>query len=268
MATPRLFDAHTHAFPDKLAARAVQTLSQGTRLPYYHDGTFAGLCDYERRLGASGFMLLPIATKPSQTRVCNQWAAEQNGKQGCAAFGSVHPDSESLPAELDEICALGLKGIKLHPEYQDFYADDERVFPLYEEAFKRNLIVWLHAGEDLGFRPPVKATPARLAAVARRYPQGRLGLAHLCGTEHMAQATEHILGLPNVWMDTSFSSLSMDPTAMRDLIRGHGIQRICFATDAPWADPTVSLEKITGCGLTEEELEWVLHRSAETLLGL
>jgi hypothetical protein len=51
-----------------------------------------------------------------------------------------------LEVEIRRMKSMGLKGIKLHSEFQDFFPDDERMFDLYE-ALGRDMIVVFHAGD-------------------------------------------------------------------------------------------------------------------------
>ena len=48
----------------------------------------------------------------------NDFAAAINNSKDIVAFGSVYPHSEDAFDELDRIKSLGLKGVKLHPDYQ------------------------------------------------------------------------------------------------------------------------------------------------------
>ena len=43
----------------------------------------------------------------------------------------------------------GIKGIKFHPEYQHFYADEERMKPIYRKISQLGLLTLFHAGQDI-----------------------------------------------------------------------------------------------------------------------
>lgn len=266
--TYKIFDAHTHAFPTKLAAKAVSSISErASGLPYWNDGSFRGLCDYEKAGGACGFLLLAIVTKPSQTHTANTWAAEKAGN-GVHVFGSVHPDSTNLEEELDHVVSLGLKGVKLHPQYQYFYPDEERMFPIYETIFRRGLIVYFHAGADLGFPPPIKGGAKRIAKVSEMYPQATIVAAHMGGFMQDNEVKEHLAGRENVWFDTSFASECMKPREIGELIRLHGAKRVMFGTDAPWTKFENAKNALLESGLNEDELADVFYHNAARFLGL
>ena len=54
----------------------------------------------------------------------------------------------------------------------------------------------------------------------------------------------------------------------REAIRFFGADRVLFGTDFPMWDPGKELIHIRNLGLTEDELEKVLHKNAEEVLGL
>lgn len=262
----KLFDTHTHAFPDAIAAATMELLSAKAGIPHFHDGSHAGLCEYERRGGADRFLLLPIVTRPGSTRSVNQWAAGHVGGP-MLAFGSVYPGEGRMDDELDRIVDGGLLGIKLHPEYQDFYVDDPRCFPLYEAMFERGLILCLHMGVDLGYPPPLHGTPERLATVLDRFPEGRVIAAHMGGYQCEAESLQYLAGRRNLWMDTAYVTGQMAPCALRSLARAHGTDRVLFATDAPWTRIDDAVGAMFNAGFTEPELADMLYNNAAALLG-
>lgn len=128
-----LFDMHTHCFPDALAPKALPRLAEISDCPYHGDGTYGDLCAKAAAAGCTGFMILHIATKAKQMNSVNNFAAAcQKGNVYC--FGSVFPTAENAVGELHRIRALGLKGVKFHPDYQEFFVNDPAVFPVYEAA--------------------------------------------------------------------------------------------------------------------------------------
>ena len=110
-------------------------------------------------------MILPIATKPAQQSIINSWAKEIMNER-VYAYGSVHPDAEDALDELEHIKQSGLFGVKLHPEYQLFYPDDEKLFPIYEKACELKLPVVFHGGYDPLSPDIIRGTPERFAAIA------------------------------------------------------------------------------------------------------
>ena len=90
-----MFDFHTHAFVDSLAERAMSQLADTSDVVPCTDGTVKGLIRTMDKNNIRRAMLLPIATKPSQQRVINDWAASvMNDRLFCC--GTVHPDAEDV----------------------------------------------------------------------------------------------------------------------------------------------------------------------------
>ncbi len=263
----KIFDMHTHAFPDKVAAKAIALTSARADAPNYHDGSFESLLEFERAGGAAGFLLLPIATNTAMTVAVNDWVTEKIG-EGVYAFGSIHPEFEDYEKELDRIKAMGLKGVKMHPEYQDFFADEEKVLPIYKAIFDRNLILYFHAGEDPGFLPPVKADVRRIARVCDLFPQGRIVAAHMGGYRQYEAVSQYLAGRENLWFDTSFAAERMEPAEAAALIRQHGVKRTLFGTDAPWAEFDAAKEALIRSGLNREELTAIFYDNAADLLDI
>ena len=126
-----LIDFHTHCFPDAIAAGAVDKLAFASGgLTPYTDGTVAGLKDRMQRDGVDRSVVLHIATNERQQKKVNDFAASINGGN-IVSFGAVFPTAPDALEELERIQSLGMKGVKLHPDYQGFSVDDEKMKPIY-----------------------------------------------------------------------------------------------------------------------------------------
>ena len=151
-----LIDFHTHCFPDALAERAIEKLSfVGGGLEPYTNGTVTDLRRAMREHGVDISVVLNIATNPRQQKNVNDFAAAIHGED-LVAFGSVYPDAPNAMDELDRIHQLGLRGVKLHPDYQGFSVDDPKYKPLYRKISSLGLITLFHAGHDIGFPRPTE----------------------------------------------------------------------------------------------------------------
>ena len=133
------------------------------------DGTAAGLLAHMDSRGVEKAVVLGIATNPRQQKNVNDFAASICSDR-LIAFGSVHPDAPDALEELHRIHALGLRGVKFHPEYQDFFVDEKRMLPIYELCDRLGLVVLFHAGVDIGYPNPVHCPPKRLAQVLSAFP--------------------------------------------------------------------------------------------------
>ena len=136
-----LIDFHTHAFPQKIAQRAINTLSHASGgLQPQTDGTLASLKEQMRLDGVDISVVQSIATNPTQQSNVNSFAIEINQDDAIIAFGSVHPDAPDALDELERIKDAGIKGVKFHPDYQHFYVDDEKMISIYKKISSLGLI--------------------------------------------------------------------------------------------------------------------------------
>ena len=124
----RIIDFHTHAFPDDIARRAISKLEENSNVPAETDGTVAGLIRLMDKCGIEKSLIMSIATKAKQFTPILDWSVGIRTDR-IIPFASVYPDSPTIAEEVAAIKAAGIKGIKLHPMYQNFNVDDRRVFP-------------------------------------------------------------------------------------------------------------------------------------------
>lgn len=165
-----IIDAHIHLFPDPIAQRAIPHLASICKSPAFTDGTLAQTEQKLREWGVDIGVAMHIATKPSQQKSVNTWPLPfKAGRLLC--FGSVHPDAEDWPEALQYIKNAGLRGIKMHPDYQDFFIDDKRLFPIYDAIAALELPVTFHAGWDPLSPDCVHASPAAIKKIAKLFPK-------------------------------------------------------------------------------------------------
>ena len=140
-----IIDFHTHMFPDKIAARTIDFLSKtGGDMNPFTDGTWKRLKESTKQAGIDHSIVLPIATRPGQFHTINEFATHfQEGT--LISFGSLHPESENYKEELKQIQDMGMKGIKLHPDYQDTYFNDIRYKRIISYATELGLIISVHS---------------------------------------------------------------------------------------------------------------------------
>ncbi len=261
-----LIDFHTHAFPDKIADKAMAKLSHASGgLQPHTDGTVAGL---RRRMAEDGVdkaVVLNIATNPGQQKNVNDFAAAINGGE-IISFGSVHPDAPDAMEELERLKALGLKGVKLHPDYQGFSVDEPRMKPLYRKISQLDLITVFHAGADYGFPPPYGATPEKLLT-ALSWFESPVVAAHWGGINYNQQVLDLLCGTP-IYMDVSFGYCMLPKYYAAKILEKHGTDKILFGTDTPWHTAPMEMRLLDSLELSAEDMGNITHGNAEKLLGL
>lgn len=263
-----IIDFHTHCFPESLAPRAMDVLKRRAGMMFtFTDGTARGLVSALRRGDADTGVVLNIATNPRQEHSVNDFALSLLDVPGLIPFGSVHPDSPNREAELERLAAAGIKGVKFHPDYQDFFVDEERMLPLYRKIASLGLITVFHAGSDIGCPPPYHCTPERLARVLPAFEGTPVIAAHWGGLDCVEDTLKYLCGT-EVFLDTSFSFGTIPPCLAQRIIERHGAQRIVMGTDLPWNSVEQILGYIDCLGLSPEESEKITGGNACRLLGL
>lgn len=261
-----IIDFHTHCFPDKIYRSAITSMCQRTgEFHHYADGSLSGLKKALAASGVDGAVVLNVATNPAKVAPVNDFAAAVNDPGGhIYGFGSVHPAGADPFAELERMKALGLRGVKFQPAFQDFYADDKRVFELYRYINKLGLIAVFHCGEDLGFADCF-ITPAQLAAAMPCFPDVPVVAAHFGGYMLWREVEKNLLRT-GVYLDTAYSYSHIPTPIAKMIARSFGPERILFGTDSPWCSMDNELMFIRGLGFTDSGLEAVLGGNAMRLL--
>ena len=247
-----IIDAHAHIFPDKIAEKASAGIS-GFYAGMVIDsgGTLGELLRKGAEAGVDRFLVQSVATVPQQVRAINDYIAEcvrseQPGR--LIGFGAMHPDYEDINGEIERIISLGLRGIKLHSDFQDFNIDDEKAFPIYEAAEGR-LPILFHVGDKRSDR----SSPERLLKIVKRFPKLTVIGAHLAGWSMWDRGAElfgnYIREDPQcrVYTDCSSSLYAMSPEHAAELIRKFGADRVMWGTDYPMWNAKEELERFARC---------------------
>lgn len=263
-----IIDFHVHAFPDALAAKALPLLSKcsGGVKPNY-DATISGLESYLAKNNVNYAVVLNIATNPHQEKKVNDFAISLLEKKNIIPFGSVHPDSPNALSELERLAKAGIRGIKLHPDYQHFFVDDEKMFPIYKKIAELGFITVFHAGVDIGYPKPVHCTPERLLRVLDLFDDAPVVAAHFGGWLLWDSVLEDLCGT-KVYLDTAFSSGKMPPDYAKELIKAHGADKVLLGSDMPWSDTLDEVRFVQSLDLSAEDEEKILSNNAKRLLNI
>lgn len=261
-------DFHTHLFPDKLSGKALAKLAAVSGLAPQTDGTLAGTLKKLDEWGIDRALTLHIATAPGQEKNVNRFAASVSQETGgrLLAFGSVHPESPDALELLGSFKELGLKGVKLHPDYQGFEADERRLYPLYERISGLKLPCCFHMGYDPLSPTHFHATPAMLARVHRDFPKLTLILAHMGGMNLWEEVEEHLIG-KDLYLDTAMAAGSLSPRLAERMISRHGAEWVLFGSDCPWQDSETAARLIESLAISEDKKEQIFSGNAIRLLG-
>jgi len=258
-------DFHAHAFADKIAEKAAENLEVYYKMPLVAKGHFSTLLERAKSAGIDKLVIHSTATKPAQVESANNYALSLIGENPdmLIGFGTIHPDYEDYKTELVRIKELGLRGIKLHADFQDFNLDTKKMFPIYEQIVELGLPILFHMGD----RKYNRTSPKRLANVLKSFPEMTAIGAHLGGVFMWDESIKYLVG-KNLYFDTSSTLHELPGEKFMYIVRNHGVDKILFGTDYPLSDYEIESERFKTLDLTEEEKENIFYKNAYRLLKL
>jgi len=262
-----IIDAHVHVYPEAAAVRAIAAVTALGTMRAHADGSLAGQLAAMRRAGIDRALNLPVATDPDKVEAINDWAIDQC-RPPLFSLAAIHPDSPEPLAILRAAQARGLRGVKLHPEYQAFDPGEERLADIWQACEALDFPIVFHSGYDAAFPPPFRSSPAKFAALAQAHPRLRMVLAHCGCLQDWAQVPALLADLPQVAVDLAYSFGVVPPEGLAGLVRSLGAERVIFGTDSPWRDPVADLAAFRALPLSPGEQERILWRNAAELFAL
>ena len=268
-----IIDVHTHIFPDKIAERTIGALVGKSNNVPYTDGTVDGMLLAMERSNADVCVALPVLTKPTQFESVTNFAVEVNNRFNNSAkkiisFGGMHPECDDIDEKMKFLKDLGIKGVKIHPDYQGTFIDDDGYIQILESAKKYDMIVVTHAGVDDGYKDqPVRCPIDRVLKVIDKVNHDKFVLAHYGGHKLWTDVLEKLAG-KNVYLDTAFTLHEIDKELFCQILDKHGSNKVLFATDCPWRDIKDDLAILRSFVQDKEVLDNILYKNAVKLLNI
>lgn len=260
----KIIDIHTHIYPEEIARKATDSVREFYSLgDGSMDGTAGMLMSRGAEAGISEFVILPVAIRPDRVQGINDFILHQARKHSCfIPFGTVHAGMEAMTEEVVRLLALGVKGIKLHPDSQGFAIDDERLLPMYE-AVRGRIPVMLHMGDTRYDY----SHPARLRRILDQFPGLDVIAAHFGGYS-MYETARELLQDTDCVMDISSSLMFMEDGVAERYINTYGAERLAYGTDYPLWDPVREVGAFLKLNLTDAQFEQIAHKTTERILKL
>lgn len=262
-------DFHTHAFPENIASRAIDTLKTKINRVPETDGTLDDLSSKMKLWGIDYSVVCNIATNPKQTPKVNSFAIDSLKKYPhIISLGSIHPEYDDAEGEIKRIKDAGIPGIKIHPDYMNHDIDDGSFDEIFEICSSLGLFVITHAGLDVCSPDHIHATPDMILRVIENHPKLKLICAHFGANCMWDEVLEKLCG-KDIWIDTSLAYVEPhDSSQLRDIILNHDPDRILYGSDCPWCPPYDNVKFIEGFDLTDEFYEKIFETNARNLLGI
>jgi predicted TIM-barrel fold metal-dependent hydrolase len=215
------------------------------------------LVDELDRKGVDMAVVCPLGQDPDNAYIAEAVRAFPTRLVG---FCEANPRDPEAPAIIrDAVASLGLKGYKLHPQMQGHTPSSHALMdPVMTVCTELGLPVYAHCLDDMW------VTPYQYEEMIRPFPTVPLILGHMgfmwLGEEAMLVAERH----PNVFLETSFTSLSNQ----RDAISRLGPERVLMGTDWPHNDFDLQMEVTRRAAGSQEAFELVAGGNLVRLLKL
>ena len=240
------------------------------------------------------------AEGPEVARIANDFITGMVRRHPDRFFGlCVLPlqDMGAALSELERCSALGMKGILLYTNLAGHFPDEPVYRPMFARAAELGLPVLLHPAKpvttdlvqafemtsSLGnmFEDTIALTRIIMSGLLDEHPTLQLVCPHLGGTlpfiigrlDHQTQVLKrgpkYLRRKPSdylrqVWLDV-VSPLPLAIRFCRDLC---GIDRLLFASDHPWVEPSLMVECLEQAGLSAAERGEVFAGNARRLFRL
>lgn len=258
-----IIDVHNHVFPDRVALRGAESIRDYYGLPLCGDGTLQTMLQSASQYNVKKVVVCSAALRPEKVRTANEFAASQRVLDNrIVSLGTTHAAVEDQEEVFRQIEAAGLCGVKIHPEFQGFAVDDERLFSAWKEAIRLKIPVLFHIGDpqsDL-------SSPKRLYRVMERFPELTVVAAHMGGYRAKEEA-ECLVGT-HCYFDTSQWHYYLTEEELLSRIDKHGEERIVYGCDYPLNVPAAEIEKLYRTALSEDAKRKIFYANAKKLFRL
>ncbi len=252
----KITDSHTHIYPDKIASRASKSIGDFYNLPMAYAGTSKQLIENGNSINVEKYLICSVATNAHQVTSINDFIIGQcQEHKEFTGLASMHQEFSDVEKEMERVAEKGLKGIKMHHDFQMVYADDTRFYRTYRKAEDMGMICLLHAGDERYDY----TRPKRFISIKEKFPDMKCIAAHFGGYKCWEEAYMTLRGIENLYFDTSSSLYALKADEARDIIRAFGSDKFLFGTDFPMWDHKLELERFLNLHLTEQENKSILY---------
>ena len=262
----KVINSHCHIYPEKIASKAVEGIKNFYDLNMSLNGRTDDLIKDGSKVGVVHYLVHSVATTPKQVKSINEFISyEVKSHNGLfTGFGTLHPDSDDIEGDFNYLCDLGLKGVKLHPDFQLFALNEKKAFDLGEVIAAGDVPLLIHCGD---FRYNY-SNPEQLIPFLDNFPELTVIGAHFAGWSMWEDATRQLSGRENLYVDLSSSLYALSAETANELIHAYGTDKVLWGTDYPMWDSVSEMEYFKKIDLTDEERSMILYENAAKLLKL
>ena len=272
---PEIVDAHVHIFPQNIFSAIWRWFDEHAWHIRYQLRT-SQIFDFLLSRGITHIVALQYAHKPGIAGKINRYMARKCQKYSNQITGmaTIFPGEKNAADILHEAFDIGLKGLKLHAHVQCFDMNGDDMNLLYDICQLTNKPMIMHVGRE----PKSKAyhcdpyeicSVEKLERVLRNFPQLKMCVPHF-GFNEVAAYKKLIEKYDTLWLDTTMMLSGYFVSEDTIDLDSYRIDRIMYGSDFPnipysWDR---ELKKLESLGLPQENLEWILKKSADSFFGL
>lgn len=259
-----IFDAHSHIFPEKIAKKAAEAIGDFYEMGMRYSGESSNLLISGDKIGIKKYLVCSTATVPEQTSRINDFIVEECKLHNeFIGFGTLHPDTQDMDIEIEKMLANGLKGVKIHPDFQKFNIDDDEAFIIYEKIAGK-LPILIHMGDNRYDY----SKPHRLVNVMKAIPNLEVFAAHFGGYQSWDEAINCLLDLPNIYFDTSSTLGFVSLDYAKEIVSHFDTDKLLFGSDFPMWDHTEELERFFALGLSDVDNTKILGGNFKRIFNI
>lgn len=260
-----IIDAHCHIYPEKIADRAVKGTDTFYDIQSKCKGTAKDLIEQKQLSGVDKYVVQSVATTPHQVKSINEFIHKevQLYSEFLIGLGTLHQNSETMEEDVLHLLELNLKGVKLHPDIQNFQIDNERYFQIYELLQKHKLPLLMHTGD---YRYD-NSNPNRLIPILETFKDLTIIGAHFGGWSIYDKASRELCKYDNLFVDCSSAFYALNKSDCKEIINRYGVDKVLFGTDYPMWSAREELEYFFSLNLSREENEKILSKNVKRILN-
>jgi len=178
-------------------------------------------------------------------------------------FTLVDPKKEDAVENMEKVVTrYNLRGLKLHPTFMAFAADDEElVYPIVQKAEELQIAVMVHSGQS------PYATPWQVGLLAMDFPKVPIIMAHMGLDEvvYIDAAINMAKRAKNLILETTGVTAE---AKIAQAVREIGASRVVYGSDMPFHNPEVEMAKVKGAEISDEDRRLILGGNAARLFDL
>jgi hypothetical protein len=147
------------------------------------------------------------------------------------------------------------------------YADDTRLYPVYEHCERQQVLLVLAVGSNAG-PDQTYAMPQHVEQVAIDFPKLNIVVTHGCWP-WTAQACQIAFRRENVYLSPDLYMIHT-PGCQEYITAANYMckEKLLYGTSYPFANMKDAVAYYQNCGIREDALDYILYKNAAKLLHL